>query len=114
MYERRHVPPLSGTQFTWRLVRHVIAAVVVLGVSLLAGMVGYMRLEALSASDAFLEAAMLLGGMGPVHAPESEAGKLFAGLYALYAGVVFLAVTGIVLAPVVHRGLHRFHWDRDA
>ena len=114
MYERRHVPPLTGTQFTWRVVRHVLAAVALLGASLLAGMAGYMRFEALGPSDAFLEAAMLLGGMGPVHAPQSEAGKLFAGLYALYAGVVFLAVTGIVLAPVVHRALHRFHWDRDA
>lgn len=113
MYERRHAPVLPRRLFVWRIVRHVLAAVLLMGASLFAGMAGYMKLERLTLPDAFLEAAMLLGGMGPVHAPQSDAGKLFAGLYALYAGVLFLAVTGIVLAPVVHRGLHRFHWDRD-
>ena len=113
MYERRHSPVLPRSQFLWRIARHALAAVALMAVSLVAGMAGYMETEHLSVPDAFLEAAMLLGGMGPVHAPQSVAGKLFAGLYALYAGVLFLAVTGIVLAPVVHRGLHRFHWDRD-
>jgi hypothetical protein len=54
---------------------------------------------------------MLLGGMGPVNAPATPGGKLFAGLYALYAGLVFLIVAGLLLAPVVHRILHRFHWE---
>jgi hypothetical protein len=61
--------------------------------------------------DAFLNAAMLLGGMGPVNAPITPAGKVFAGLYALYAGLIFLVTAGLLLAPLVHRILHRFHWE---
>ena len=61
--------------------------------------------------DAFLNAAMLLGGMGPVKTDLSEPGKLFAGLYALYAGLVFIAVTGLLLAPAVHHLMHHAHWD---
>ena len=63
--------------------------------------------------DAFVNAAMLLGGMGPVNPLQTDAGKLFAGLYALYAGLVFLAVAGLLLAPFAHRLLHWFHWDSD-
>jgi len=89
-----------------------VATALVLG-SLLIGMAGYALYEGLAWRDAFLNAAMLLGGMGPVEVPRTEGGKLFAGLYALYAGLVFLVAVGIVLAPVVHRLLHRFHWDAD-
>ncbi|MDP3773423.1 MAG: hypothetical protein Q8Q85_04080 [Gemmatimonadales bacterium] len=81
--------------------------------SLLIGMAGYAHFEGLAWRDAFLNAAMLLGGMEPVESPQTAGGKLFAGLYALYAGLVFLVAVGIVLAPVVHRLLHRFHWDAD-
>ena len=77
--------------------------------SLLCGMWGYVRFEQLSGLDAFLNAAMLLGGMGPVESPRTAGGKVFAGLYALYAGMVFLIVVGVILAPVVHRVLHKFH-----
>jgi hypothetical protein len=76
-------------------------------------MAGYEWYEQLSWRDAFLNAAMLLGGMGPVNAPATPGGKLFAGLYALYAGLVFLIVAGLLLAPVVHRILHRFHWEEN-
>ena len=74
-------------------------------------MAGYEYFEGLAWRDAFLNAAMLLGGMGPVETPQTPGGKLFAGLYALYAGLVFLIVAGILFAPGVHRLLHRFHWD---
>ena len=56
---------------------------------------------------------MLLGGMGPVDMPQTDAGKLFAGIFALYAGLVFIAAAALMLGPVVHRLLHRFHWDRN-
>lgn len=69
------------------------------------------RFEGLSWLDGFLNVAMLLGGMGPVEAPVTSGGKLFAGLYALYAGMVFLVVATMILAPVVHRVLNRFHWN---
>lgn len=81
--------------------------------SLGAGMAGYQYFESLAWRDAFLNAAMLLGGMGPVNAPQTPGGKLFAGIYALYAGLAFLIVAGILFAPVVHRLLHLFHWDRE-
>jgi hypothetical protein len=74
-------------------------------------MAGYRHYERLPWLDAFLNAAMLLGGMGPVEDPQTAGGKLFAGLYALYAGLVFLVATAIILAPVVHRLLHKFHWE---
>ena len=90
---------------------HVGGAVVLLLVSLGGGMLGYMTLERLSPLDAFLNAAMLLGGMGPVDLPKTAAGKLFAGCFALYAGLLFIALTALVLTPVLHRVLHRFHWD---
>ena len=83
-------------------------------VSLGIGMAGYGWFERMSPLEAFLNSAMLLGGMGPVDNPKTAAGKLFAGLYALYAGLVFLFAAGIMVAPVVHRTLHRFHLDDDS
>jgi hypothetical protein len=111
MYESKHDAPLPLRQFIWRVVVHFFASVVLVLGSLLAGTVGYRRLEGLSWIDGFLNAAMLLGGMGPVESPATFNGKLFAGLYALYSGLLFLIVLGIVLAPIVHRALHRFHWE---
>lgn len=114
MYEHRRHPPLSRTAFAWRLVRHASIALLLMGLSLGIGMAGYAYFEHLPWRDGFLNAAMLLGGMGPVNALASPGGKLFAGLYALYAGIVFLIVAGLLLAPVVHRILHRFHWEEPA
>ncbi len=113
MYEARHHTPLSTSSFLRRIVGHGVAAIVLLAMSLGAGILGYMRYEHLSAMDAFLNAAMLRGGMGPVNPPATDAGKLFAGCYALYAGLVFIVTAAIMLAPVLHRLLHRFHWPED-
>lgn len=111
MYESKSQPPITRSAFARRLALHLALAVALLVVSLVVGMLGYAHFEQLSALDAFLNAAMLLGGMGPVNAPVTSAGKLFAGLYALYAGLVFVVTAGLVLTPVVHRILHRFHAD---
>ena len=113
MYERHRQALLPPSVFLRRLLSHAVAALLLLGGSLALGMWGYMHFEGRSALDAFLEASMLLGGMGPLQAPATPGGKLFAGLYALYAGLVFVAAAAIVLAPVVHRLLHRFHLDKD-
>ena len=94
-----------------RMLVHSAAAMGLVFVSLLIGMAGYVRFEQLTWLDAFLNAAMLLGGMGPVESPHTSGGKLFAGTYALYAGLVFLVVAGLVLAPIVHRILHKFHFQ---
>src|SRR3954452_15533053 len=114
MYERRIEPVASRRQFSARMGRHLAAAVAFVAVSLFIGMAGYVYFEGLSCLDAFVDASMLLGGMGPVHTPDSVGGKLFAGLYALYSGLVFLVTAGVVLAPVLHRALHKFHWRKDS
>lgn len=111
MYESRKHRPLPRPHFLRRLLLHFVGATGLLLGSLLIGMAGYAHYERLSWLDAFLNSAMLLGGMGPVESPQTAGGKVFAGVYALYAGLVFLVVTGLVLAPVVHRLLHTFHWD---
>jgi hypothetical protein len=111
MYEHRRIPPLSRARFALRLARHFALAALLLAVSLALGMAGYEHYEQLAGRDAFLNAAMLLGGMGPVNNPVTPAGKLFAGCYALYAGLIFVLMASIVLAPVVHRMLHLFHCD---
>lgn len=113
MYESRRQPLLAPTAFVRRVLSHVAAALLLLGGSVGIGMAGYMHFERLSALDAFLDTAMLLGGMGPVHIPVTDAGKLFAGLFALYAGLVFIATAALLLGPLAHRVLHRFHLDRD-
>ena len=102
----KHHPP-----FLRRQILHVGFSAAVLGLSLALGMWGYAHYENLAWRDAFLNAAMILGGMGPVKQDLSEAGKVFAGLYALYSGLVVIAVTGLLLAPGIHHLMHRVHWE---
>jgi hypothetical protein len=111
MYETKSQRPLPRASFARRLALHLLLAAGLLVGSLAVGMLGYAVFEHLSALDAFLNAAMLLGGMGPVNVPVTPAGKLFAGCYALYAGLVFVVTAALVLTPVVHRVLHTFHAD---
>lgn len=112
-YEHKRHPLLPRRHFIRRLLLHILAATLLVLISLGIGMEGYSYFEGLAWRDAFLNAAMLLGGMGPVETPRTDGGKLFAGCYALYAGLVFLVAVGIALAPVVHRVLHRFHLDES-
>lgn len=109
MYEHHSEKLLPGRLFLSRVVRHAIFAAAVLLMSLVGGIMGFHYLASQDWLDAYLNAAMLLGGMGPVGAIDRPEGKLFAGLYALYAGIVFLAASAVLLAPVVHRVLHKFH-----
>jgi hypothetical protein len=112
MYESKHQPPLPRAHFARRIGLHLALAGGVLAASLGIGMLGYRWFEQLPWLDAFLNAAMLLGGMGPVNAPITPAGKLFAGCYALYAGLVFIVTAALLFTPILHRLLHRFHWDQ--
>lgn len=111
MYESKKQTPLPHASFLRRLLLHLFLALALLGVSLLAGMAGYAYFEQLDWVDAFVNSAMLLGGMGPVHLPLTNGGKLFAGFYALYAGLVFIVTAALMFTPVMHRLLHKFHWD---
>lgn len=111
MYESRKLPPLPPIRFFRRLALHAAVAAGLLLVSILIGMAGYGYFEDLAWRDGFLNSTMLLGGMGPVDAPKTDGGKVFAGIYALYAGLVFIAAAGLVFVPVLHRLLHKFHWD---
>lgn len=113
MYESRQHPPLSRQLFVRRMLRHLAATGCLLVVSIGVGMLGYVYFEGLKWRDAFLNSAMLLGGMGPVDAPRTDGGKLFAGFYALYAGLAFIVIAGLMAAPFVHRLLHKFHWEQD-
>lgn len=112
MYEHRGTPPISTRRFMRRLLAHLCLALALLGISLVGGMLGYEYFEGMAWRDAFLNTAMLLGGEGPVKTEGlSEGGKVFAGLYALYSGVMFIVVMGILLAPLLHRLMHKFHWE---
>jgi hypothetical protein len=110
-FEHRAQPLITPHQFIIRLAHSGIIAFALIAVSLFIGMVGYHILEGLSWIDAFLDASMLLGGMGPVNTPVTFGGKLFAGLYALYCGLAVILVASVILAPVAHRILHRFHME---
>ena len=111
MYESRSQSLLPHALFVRRVAWHfAISAGLMLG-SLALGMAGYMYFEDLPWRDAFLNSAMLMGGMGPVDPPKTDGGKLFAGLYALYAGLLLLIAAGVMLSPLLHRLMHRFHWD---
>jgi hypothetical protein len=111
MYESRKQPPLARVAFRRRMLMHGALAVGLIVVSLGLGMAGYCGFEHLAPLDGFLNAAMLLGGMGPVNPPVSDAGKLFAGIFALYAGLVFIVTAALLFTPLLHRLMHRLHWD---
>src|SRR5438552_18374227 len=111
MYEDRRTPPLPPRRFARRMANHVGVAAGLIAFSLLAGMWGYEHYEHLLWRDAFLNTAMLLGGMGPVDALHSNGGIVVAGLFALYAGMVFLVVAGLSLVPVIHRIAHLVHFE---
>jgi len=113
LYEHRSHQLAPRHRFALRLLRHLLISAAIIAVSLVGGVLGYEHYEHLGWRDAFLNAAMLLGGMGPIKTDLSEAGKVFAGLYALYSGLVFIVAAGVLLAPVVHRLLHSVHCDLD-
>jgi hypothetical protein len=117
MFEHRSKPLLPRRQFYARMVRSAGVALLVVAFALGIGMVGYRAFEPMSWVDAFVNAAMILSGMGPVSSLQTNGGKIFAGCYALFSGLAFLTSIGVVFAPVFHRFLHKFHLEesrRDA
>lgn len=113
MFENSQQPLLSRRAFIRRMVRYAAAAFLLVGVSWLVGILGYRLFEGMSWIDAILNAAMILGGMGPVNELHTVAGKLFASFYALFSGIVFLVSVGVLIVPLFHRFLHQFHLEAD-
>jgi hypothetical protein len=113
MFEHKTEPLLPRRAFLGRLATSASIGMAIVAVSLLIGMVGYHALERLNWLDSFLNASMLLGGMGPTDPIRTPGGKLFAGLYSLYCGFAALGIAGLIFAPVFHRFLHRFHLEGE-
>lgn len=110
MYESKYDPPMPGINFTRRLLLHALGAVLLLIRSLGIGVFGYCYFEGLSVPDAFHNSAILLGGRGVRISPTTTSGKLFAGVYSLYSNLIFIATLSLIVAPIAHRILHKFHW----
>ena len=113
MFEHRSQPMISRSDFVRRLARFALVGFGIILGSWSVGTLGYHVLQGLDWLDSMLNAAMILGGMGPVDALTHPAAKVFASLYALYSGLVFLVVAGLLLAPIFHRFIHRFHVDLE-
>ena len=111
MYEAYSSPLLPWRPYLRRQLLHVLCGMALILVSLAAGTLGFHTLASQHWIDAFLNASMLLGGMGPVGTFESDTGKVFAALFALYAGLVFLISAAVLLAPALHRLLHSLHME---
>ena len=114
MFEQRRKPLLPRRAFYARVARSVALAVAIVIVSLGIGMAGYHGFEGLSWLDAFLNAAMILSGMGPVATLQTAGGKLFACCYALFSGLALITTLAVIIAPLFHRFLHKFHMEADA
>jgi hypothetical protein len=110
-FEKRSEKLLETRAYIRRQALFLLIALGFLMISLVIGMMGYHYIEGLTWLDAFLNAAMIMGGMGPVNTISTDAGKLFAGLYALYSGLGLLVTVGFIAAPLLHRFFHYFHLD---
>jgi membrane protein YdbS with pleckstrin-like domain len=112
-FERHHQTLAPRAVFVKRVMRSLAIGLALLGIALMVGIGGYHWIAGLDWIDSLLEASMILGGMGPINPLATTGSKLFASVYALFSGVIFIALMGIVLAPLAHRMLHRFHLDDD-
>ncbi len=111
MYEHRTSSLLPRTKYFARVARAFGFGSIIIGGSLGIGMIGYHVFEKMSWLDAFANAAMILSGMGPLSPVQTDAGKIFAGCYALFSGLAFITSVGVVFAPVFHRFIHKFHLE---
>lgn len=108
-FEHRSKRAVSHRQFALRMVRACLLWLTLIFAGLVIGMIGYALTEGMGFADAYVNAAMILSGMGPMGELKTTAGKLFAGSYAIFSGLLLVVATGFVLAPVFHRVLHKFH-----
>ena len=113
MFERKHEKLAPISVFVRRMAASVLMAGILISVTLFIGITGYHWIAGFDWVDSLLEASMILGGMGPVNPLVTSGAKMFASGYALFSGLIFIAIMGIVLAPVTHRMLHKFHIDEE-
>jgi hypothetical protein len=111
IFEHKNEPLLPRNLFVKRMFNHLLLGAVTILFSLLIGIIGYHYFEDIGWIDSLLNASMILGGMGPVNELHTASGKIFASMYALFSGIIFLVTVGIIIAPAVHRFLHRLHID---
>lgn len=111
MFTGKPVPLASRSVFVGRFRRALALWAAVVAIALAIGMAGYHWIAGEPWVDAFLDAAMILGGMGQVNPLRNDPSKTFAGFYALFAGLAVIAATAVVISPILHRMLHRFHVD---
>ncbi|MGB3288301.1 MAG: two pore domain potassium channel family protein [Burkholderiaceae bacterium] len=113
MYESKNEPLMPARHFTFRLFKHLGLATTIVCITLAVGVTGHLWLEPIHWQDAFLNISLILAGIGPFIMPSTAAGKMFFALYSILVGLVFVATLGLVLAPLAHRLIHKFHLDRD-
>src|SRR6266576_3815835 len=112
-FERRNDKLAPVSIYVQRIIGSLALAVVLMLIALTVGIVGYHFIAGFNFVDSLLEASMILGGMGPVRELPNDASKTFASIYAMFSGVIFIALMGIILAPVAHRVMHKFHIDEN-
>lgn len=113
MPDKLPLKPMPFRLFLTKLTKNLAIGFAIITFSLILGMEGYHHFEKMSWVDSYVNAAMILSGMGPTTTLQTSAGKIFAGTYALFSGIVFLVVIAIIFAPVIHRFFHHFHMDED-
>lgn len=113
MYESKKEPLLHARHFTLRMIKHIGLATAIIGLALAVGVGGHLWLEPIHWHDAVLNISLILAGIGPFLLPETTAGKLFFALYSILVGLVFVGTLGLVLAPLAHRLIHKFHLCDD-
>lgn len=113
MYEHHKQPLAPRSAYYRRIINNIMLALIILAVCLLIGIAGYHYICSMPWVDAVHNASMILSGMGLVDKVETDSGKIFSSFYALFSGVVFITNIGIILAPAVHRILHRLHMPKE-
>lgn len=113
MFEHSSHPLIPLRSFFYRMLISTFLGIIFIIIALAVGMSGYHHFEKMSWIDAFLNASMILSGMGPADILHTKGGKLFAGFYALFSGLTFIVIIGVIFAPIFHRFYHKFHLDID-
>lgn len=113
MYESKNEKIIDKKQFVLRMLWHLLAAILLIIFTLVFGAIGHIYFENIPFHDAFLNTALIVGGIGTTVLPESIAGKVFFAAYGIFVGLIFAAIVGVALAPIIHRVVHRMHLDDD-